>query len=309
MKLKVFYNAKQATDAETSFSPSARKPKLLVERWLQEQRPIEVVSDWEPVSVEQLYKAHLQAHVDAVLACKSLNGFGNALPEIAKTLPWTTGSLLAAATYAFKNKTTAMSPTSGFHHATQKQCMGFCSFNGLMVTALELIEQGAVRVGILDLDHHYGNGTDSIIDWVTESDPEFPKRIHHYTVGGDLTYNKIVEGFVTSEGRPIYGWQGGDATQRWLTALPDIVASFKGCDIVIFQAGADPHVDDPCHEMIGCEGALTTEQFAQRDRLVFDGLKKLNVPVVWNLAGGYQNPVDKVLDIHTQTLELCLSED
>jgi hypothetical protein len=49
-------------------------------------------------------------------------------------------------------------------------------------------------------------------------------------------------------------------------------------------------------------GWLTTPQLAQRDRLVFETAKKLSIPVAWDLAGGYQNPLRKVLDIHDNTM-------
>jgi hypothetical protein len=32
----------------------------------------------------------------------------------------------------------------------------------------------------------------------------------------------------------------------------------------------------------------------------------MKIPVAWNLAGGYQVPLQKVLDIHTITLTECL---
>lgn len=50
---------------------------------------------------------------------------------------------------------------------------------------------------------------------------------------------------------------------------------------------------------------LTTEQLAERDRIVFEAVKKARVPVAWNLAGGYQTPLRKVLDIHDNTLRAC----
>jgi len=307
-ELKVFYNQNQATEAETSFSPSAKKPKILVEQWLSQGQPIDLVSLFDPVTREQFYRAHEKEHVDAILECRKDNGFSNTLPEIAVTLPWTSGSLMAAAIYAWENKTITMSPTSGFHHATQNESMGFCTLNGLMTTAIELLERGALRVGILDLDHHYGNGTADILKWVIGDDgwenfEPMEDRFHHYTVGGDLRFSKILGRF---NGRIYHVWQGGDATERWLKELPNIIEEFNGCDIVLFQAGADPHVDDPCHAMLNSVGALTNEQFIERDRMVFEGLTKLNIPIAWNLAGGYQTPLQKVLDIHTATLAECL---
>ena len=310
-KLKVFFNLKQATNAESGFSPSAKKPKILVENWMLQGQPFGLISLFEPATKEQFYRAHEKEHVDAILACEKNNGFFNASPEIAATLPWTTGSLMAAAIHAWENKTITMSPTSGFHHATQNKSMGFCTLNGLMVTALELIERGAKKIGILDLDHHFGNGTTDIIEWAaTKKDhPLYSKGFdlrqffHHYTVGGDIRFNKVLG---EHDGRIYYAWQGGTATERWFEALPKILEGFKGCDIVLFQAGADPHIDDPCHAHLGAVGALTSEQFVERDRMVFEAMAEMKIPVAWNLAGGYQDPLQKVLDIHTGTLVECL---
>ena len=76
------------------------------------------------------------------------------------------------------------------------------------------------------------------------------------------------------------------------------------CDLVLYQAGADPHIDDP----LG--GILTTAQMSARDRLVFEKLGHL--PLVWNLAGGYQvvagktgaAEIEPVLALHRETARL-----
>ncbi len=65
---------------------------------------------------------------------------------------------------------------------------------------------------------------------------------------------------------------------------------------MLYQAGADPHLDDP----LG--GGLTSEQLARRDRIVFEGCRQTGVPVVVNLAGGYQQPVERVVELHVNTL-------
>ena len=85
-----------------------------------------------------------------------------------------------------------------------------------------------------------------------------------------------------------------------------ILASFHGCDVLIYQAGADPHIDDP----LG--GWLTTEQLLERDTIVFKTARLMGLPVAWNLAGGYQRDKDggisKVLEIHNNTMRACLRE-
>ena len=35
---------------------------------------------------------------------------------------------------------------------------------------------------------------------------------------------------------------------------------------------------------------------------MFNRCREMGLPVAWNLAGGYQNPLRKVLDIHDNTL-------
>ena len=68
-------------------------------------------------------------------------------------------------------------------------------------------------------------------------------------------------------------------------------------DIVLYQAGADPHINDP----LGSLG-MTTEQMFDRDRIVFQRCKERRVPVLFVLAGGYQEPIEtKLLPLHVNT--------
>lgn len=160
--MKVFYRPEQV--ANTPYAPSPRKPRLVVADWLQQPAfNIEVIG-FEPVTPTQFALAHDPEFVRAVLARESRNGFGNTDAEVAASLPYTTGSLLAAAEHAVLHREAVCSPTSGFHHAGYASPEGYCTFNGLMVTAVAMHQAGlAQRVGIIDCDAHYGNGTDNII--------------------------------------------------------------------------------------------------------------------------------------------------
>ena len=80
------------------------------------------------------------------------------------------------------------------------------------------------------------------------------------------------------------------------------VASVRDCDVILYQAGADQHINDP----LG--GFLTTLQLKERDRRVFEAASSLSVPIAWNLAGGYQvnsGGIQAVLDIHNNTMLEC----
>ena len=271
--LPVCYDEKMVAEV-TSYSPSAGKPKAAVASWQQLGVPLEIQAP-VPVHRDALCLAHEAAYVDGVLSGSLRNGFGTRSPDVAASLAWTSGAMLSAARQAIANGRVAVAPCSGFHHAGYASGGGFCTFNGLMVTALALLQEGSVaRIGILDCDQHNGDGTDEIIDQL-----RLRGSITHYTAG---KY-----------------WGRASEASTFLGKLPDIVKSFGNCDVLLYQAGADPHMDDP----LG--GWLTTAQLAQRDRTVFAVAERIGVPVVWNLAGGYQTPLRRVLDIHDNTLLAC----
>jgi acetoin utilization deacetylase AcuC-like enzyme len=276
IKIPVFYRS-EVVPVSRFFSPGTYKPEEVTRDWISHGLPINVIS-FEPVSRDALYRAHAKSYVDGVLDCHLANGFGGMQPDVAISLPFTTGAMLAAAREALVNSQVACAPVAGFHHAHYSSPGGFCTFNGLMVTALTLLALGeAKRIGILDLDQHYGDGTDDILAAVG------PVAVVHTTAGARKRTAKDAESF--------------------LSRLPDTVEAFTDCDVLLYQAGADPHVKDP----LG--GWMTTEQMMRRDKIVFEGAQRIGVPIAWNLAGGYQRDdqggIGPVLEIHRNTMIEC----
>src|SRR5215475_12581602 len=169
--IAVFYRPEQSSDAAESFSPSAGKPKLVIEDWFShpEIAPHIQIKSFPPADDDLLLSAHDANYVRGIFSAEIPNGFGNTSPEIAASLRYTVGSLVAATRHVLETRSTsalqvAVSPTSGFHHAEYDCGNGFCTFNGLMVAAIRAHALGlAQRVLILDMDQHYGNGTDDII--------------------------------------------------------------------------------------------------------------------------------------------------
>ena len=149
-----------------------------------------------------------------------------------------------------------------------------------MVTVMALLTEGQVeRVGILDLDQHWGNGTQDIIRRLGVEN-----QVRHY--------------------HPSMERRGNCDAARFLKSLPEIVAKFADSDLVLYQAGADPHIVDP----LG--GWMSTEELQTRDRIVFEEIAALGIPVAWNLAGGYQRDkegsIRPVLEIHENTMKECV---
>lgn len=268
--MKVFYTPKMVAQAG-EFSPSPRKPAFVVSAWQESDIPLDL-EEPAPATIAKLSLAHDSEHVKDILSRQKANGFGNFDRMVAMSLPYTSGAMLAAARWAIQNQSAAAAPCSGFHHASWKRAAAFCTFNGLMVTACALREEGlAQKVAILDCDMHFGNGTADIINGL-----QADSWVNHITIYEDYP-----------------------ADISLLALLPEFIAGFADCDVVLYQAGADPHVDDP----LG--GYLTTEQLYERDRIVFRECRRLNLPIAWNLAGGYQSDLDKVIEIHTNTARAC----
>ena len=278
MRIPVFYSPKMVANFE-NFSPSAGKPIKVVKSWQKMNAPIDIVEP-KPVDFDQICTAHQSDYVKKILFCDIDNGFGNKLPEVAASLPYTIGSMLSAAREALKNKKVAVAPCSGFHHAGYANPQGFCTFNGLIVTAQVLKMEGLInKIGIVDFDQHYGNGTSEIMKELNLS-----SWVKHYSSGASFYSQNQAEEF--------------------LVKIPKIMKLMDGCDLILYQAGADPHIDDP----LG--GWLTTEQLAERDLLVFSIASRMGIPIAWNLAGGYQldeyGEIRPVLDIHDNTMRACV---
>ena len=233
------------------------------------------VEGFLPLTRDELATAHCRRYVDDVLDLLQPNGHGNCSVDVAQSLPWTTGSMVAAALAALETGV-ACSPSSGFHHAGYDNGGAFCTFNGLIVAAVALLDRGC-RVCIIDADAHYGDGTDEILDQL-----ELTDQVLHWTYGrrtptAEEMFDEIDE--LRSEMNESHDW------------------------VVLYQAGADPHVDDP----LG--GYLTTEEMRKRDRYVFQMCKDKGFPVAWNLAGGYQREtngsIPVVLELHGNTMQEC----
>lgn len=274
----VFYTDKMVGDAN-SFSPSAGKPEQVVESWQQLGIALDV-REVGPANDEMLCLAHSPDYVKRIFAGQEINGFKNKRVDLAETCRYTVAGMLDAGMEALRNGKVAVAPVAGFHHARYAKSAGFCTFNGLIITARAIKEAGlAQRIGIIDCDFHYGDGTASLIDLL-----ELGDWLKHYTLGEQL--------YIVPE-----------RAEELFDHLPIVIEGMADCDLILYAAGADPHINDP----LG--GFLNTEQMMRRDLLVFSECARLGLPVAWNLAGGYQRDeqfgIRPVLDLHDNTMIAC----
>ena len=182
--MQVFYRPEQSVTVQSA-SPSAGKPAQVVADWRERfGASLDFVS-FEPVTREDFYRVHDRAYVDGVFTLERSNGFGTRQAEVVEALRYTSGSMRAAALAAWQRGGITVSPTSGFDHAGYAYGGGYCTFNGLVLAALAVLDAGARQLAIIDCDYHYGDGTHDILLRLDLYD-----QLRHWTLGAHSKANE-----------------------------------------------------------------------------------------------------------------------
>jgi acetoin utilization deacetylase AcuC-like enzyme len=257
-----------------------------------------------PVTEADLLRVHTRAYVDAVRT-----GQPRALAESQK-FPWsrelflsvclTGGGCLAACREALRTRRAAAGLVSGFHHAHADHGEGFCTFNGLVVANDALRAAGELRTAaILDMDLHYGNGTASL----AASRPYvFVLSIYgndyaNNTAYRDVTVRHHEDGENDRSAALPAACDRATMLQMLEDHLPSLASNASGKpDLLIYQAGADPYLEDPYSPL-----KLDHDDLLARDRRVFEFARDEKIPIAWVLAGGYTEDVTKVVRVHVNT--------
>jgi acetoin utilization deacetylase AcuC-like enzyme len=166
------------------------------------------------------------------------------------------------------------------HHAGADFMGGYCFLNNAAVAAQALRDGGAMRVAVLDVDYHHGNGTQSIFYERSDvlfvslhGDPvtEYPFYLGHADEIGDGEG----EGFNLNLPLP-----AGCTVPMWFEALEAACRRIGGyrADALVVSLGLDTFAEDPISKF-----ALQPGDFIH----LGERLGKLGLPTVFVLEGGY----------------------
>ena len=243
----------------------------------------------------------LYAH-DASYLIKVLQGSLSPQEQQEIGFPWSTqmversrrsaGATLAAAKIALKEGVAA-NLAGGTHHAYRNKGSGFCVFNDSAIAARALQKEihPRLKVAIIDLDVHQGNGTASIL----ENDPS----IFTFSIHGENNFPISKEVSDLDIGLP-----DGTGDEFYLAALHQglekLEEQFKP-DFIIYLAGADPHEGDRLGKL-----SITKNGMGQRDQCVFQFALDRQIPIAFSMAGGYGKEIQSTVDIHFQTIQTAL---
>lgn len=240
----------------------------------------------DPVGRKDLEKIHHSRYVDSVLT-----GDGE-LAECAFGF-WSegyrdgvlaiNGGNLLAARMALEDGIAA-NVGQGFHHARAKFGAGFCTFNGLaLVAALH----PDLSILVIDCDEHAGDGTAEFTEWIP--------NLTNFSICGSRVCCLEGERSIVRHVEP----RDVKAYAAYLREALEYAASTKP-SLVIYQAGMDPHENDPLGR-----SKMTGQFLEDRDRFVMETLVlDLAIPFFFVLAGGYQEPMEeKLVPLHLKTFE------
>jgi acetoin utilization deacetylase AcuC-like enzyme len=283
--MKTFYRDEMVVIPQELTIPSHEKTLRLLNT-LRQDRRLELVADFSPLPLGQWSGIHAPSYVRSVTDADvdTFEAASNPVSDCMVTAIEHCTASMVAATFAALEFGCAFSPTSGFHHAHWAQPGVFCLLNALPLAAqLALSKPSVNRVLILDCDYHRGNGTNDILARLDDT------RIVHNSLGYKFS-------------RPAHA-------RAYLQEIERVCESIekRNVDLVIYQAGMDVLIGDPAGG-----GVLSLDETRTRDALVFSACRGGQVPIVWNLAGGYtlpgKNGIDIVVSGHLNTYDCAVEQ-
>ncbi|MFO1035372.1 MAG: histone deacetylase family protein [Geminicoccaceae bacterium] len=166
------------------------------------------------------------------------------------------------------------------HHAAQDLYAGYCFLNNAAVAAQFLIDGGAERVAILDVDYHHGNGTQAIFydrpDVLFLSIHGDPRQEYPYFLGyADEEGDGLGTGYNVN-----YPLPHGSDFGPWNEALEDACRRIEayGPDVLLVSLGVDTFKLDPISKF-----RLESQDFTTYGARI----AKLGLPTLFVMEGGY----------------------
>jgi acetoin utilization deacetylase AcuC-like enzyme len=290
------------------------KYRLLREA-VQRQLPGVRLTEAEPASDGELALAHTPAWIDAVA-----RGLTTPAQQREIGFPWSermvqrsrrsVGATIAAARAALFGdgggftvaEGVAANLAGGTHHACADKGSGYCVFNDVDVAARLMQAEWhrrhgpaapGLRVIVIDLDVHQGNGTAAIF---RDDASVFTLSLH-----GARNFPFRKEASDLDVELP-----DGTGDDAYLAALDAALAQAwqrlgaQPPGLAFYLAGADPHENDRLGRL-----RLTAAGLAERDRRVLAALAARRIPVALSMAGGYGRDIAQTVALQATTLALA----
>jgi len=231
------------------------------------------------------HSAYVQAYCNGTLDAKAQRRIG---------LPWSpalvnrtcvaVGGTILTAKLALQHGL-ACNTAGGTHHAFPSYGSGFCIFNDLAIASRLLLTLGLVqKILIVDLDVHQGDGTAHIF--------QTDARVFTFSMHCEVNFPGTKQ--QSDLDVPLPEGMEDDAYLQTLAAyLPDLLTQIKP-DLVLYDAGVDPHVGDRLGKL-----ALTDTGIFRREMQVLGTCLAQGYPVACVIGGGYAESLPALVYRHS----------
>jgi acetoin utilization deacetylase AcuC-like enzyme len=240
--------------------------------------------------------AYISAICDGSVDAKLMREIGFPWSEaMAERARRSVGATISACRAALKEGVAA-NIAGGTHHAYADKGGGFCVFNDAAVASRLMQAEWArsharpLKVAIVDLDVHQGNGTArifqgdaSVFTLSLHGQKNFPFRKEASDLDIDLADGCGDDEYL-------------HALER---ALEELAQRFEP-GLVIYLAGADPHEGDRLGRL-----KLTWDGLEARDRRVFDWAWERRIPLAFAMAGGYGTRIEDTVQAQVNTFKVA----
>lgn len=257
-----------------------------------------------PASNGELALVHSPAYIQAIeqgslpAAAQREIGFPWS-PAMAERARRSVGATIQACRAAMAGEGLAANIAGGTHHAYADKGSGFCVFNDAAVAArLMQAEHGRsargrepLRVAIIDLDVHQGNGTARIF---AHDDTVFTLSLH-----GQKNFPFRKEPSDLDVELPD-GCRDAEYLEALEQALDELDRRFSP-GLLIYLAGADPHEGDRLGRL-----KLSFDGLEARDRRVMDWAWQRRLPLAFAMAGGYGTDMEATVQVQVNTYRVAL---
>lgn len=166
------------------------------------------------------------------------------------------------------------------HHATASCASGYCYLNNAAIAAQAFRDDGAVRVAVLDVDYHHGNGTQDIfynrddvlcVSIHADPDVDFPYFAGH----ADETGTGKGEGY--NFNFPLPHGAIWDSYAETLEKALGAIEKF-GAEALVISLGVDTFEGDPISKF-----KLKSDDYFKIGRAI----RRLDKPTLFVMEGGY----------------------
>jgi acetoin utilization deacetylase AcuC-like enzyme len=210
------------------------------------------------------------------------------------------GATIAAARVALAGEGVAANLAGGTHHAYADKGSGFCVFNDVAVAARLMQAEwnrryagqgrAPLRVAVVDLDVHQGNGTASIF--------AHDRSVFTLSMHGERNFPFRKEASDLDIELP-----DGCVDAAYLEALEGALQTVQDRfepQLVFYIAGADAHEGDRLGRL-----KLSDDGMYARDLRVLDWAWQRRVPVVISMGGGYGHDMTRTVAVQVNTYRVA----